>query len=57
MPAPLPIRTDPAELRRLAWAGGSEAVLDAAWNALLTEPGRLRSLTSYPWLPTSITSS
>jgi transposase len=31
--------------------GGYEAVLDAAcaaWNALLEEPGRLRSLTSYP---------
>ena len=35
-------------------AGGYEAVVDAAcaaWNALLAEPGRLRSLTSFPWLP------
>jgi DDE superfamily endonuclease len=41
-------------------AGGYEAVRDAAcaaWNALLAEPGRLRSLTSFPWLPTSITIS
>ena len=41
-------------------AGGYEAVLDAAcaaWNALLAEPGRLRSLTSYPWLPKSVTTS
>ena len=39
-------------------AGGCKAVLDAActaWNALLAEPGRLRSLTSYPWLTTSVT--
>ena len=35
-------------------AGGHEAVVDAAcaaWNALLAEPGRLRSLTNFPWLP------
>ena len=41
-------------------AGGYEAVLYAAcaaWNALLAEPGRLRSLTSYPWLPASVTTS
>ena len=41
-------------------AGGYAAVLQAAcaaWNALLAEPGRLRSLTSYPWLPASVTSS
>jgi hypothetical protein len=41
-------------------AGGYEAVLDAvcaAWNALLAEPDRLRSLTSFPWLPASVTSS
>jgi len=41
-------------------AGGYAAVLEAAcaaWNALLAEPGRLRSLTSYPWLPASVTSS
>ena len=41
-------------------AGGYEAVRDAAcaaWNALLAEPGRLRSLTSFPWLPTSVTTS
>ena len=38
-------------------AGGYEAVVDAAcaaWNALRAEPGRLRSLTSYPWLPRSV---
>jgi transposase len=37
-----------------------EAVVDAccrAWNRLLTEPGRLRSLTTFPWLPPSITIS
>jgi hypothetical protein len=36
------------------------AVLDAAchaWNALRAEPGRLRSLTSFPWLPASVTTS
>ena len=41
-------------------AGGYEAVVDAAcaaWNALRAEPGRLRSLTSYPWLPMSVTNS
>jgi hypothetical protein len=41
-------------------AGGYEAVLDAAcaaWNALTAEPGRLRSLTSFPWLPLSVTTS
>ena len=41
-------------------AGGYAAVpkaARAAWNALLAEPGRLRSLTSYPWLPASVTSS
>jgi hypothetical protein len=41
-------------------AGGYAAVVDAAcaaWNALLAEPGRLRSLTSFPWLPTSVTIS
>jgi hypothetical protein len=41
-------------------AGSYAAVVDAAcaaWNALLAEPGRLRSLTSYPWLPTSVTTS
>src|SRR3954469_13191678 len=39
-------------------AGGYEAVVDAAcaaWNALLAEPGRLRSLTNFPWLPASVT--
>jgi DDE superfamily endonuclease len=39
-------------------AGGYEAVRDAAcaaWNALLAEPGRLRSLTNFPWLPASVT--
>ena len=41
-------------------AGGHEAVVDAAcaaWNALLDEPGRLRSLTNFPWLPASVTNS
>ena len=41
-------------------AGGYQAVVDAAcaaWNALLAEPGRLRSLTSFPWLPASVTTS
>jgi DDE superfamily endonuclease len=36
------------------------AVLDAAcgaWNGLLAEPGRLRSLTSFPWLPSSVATS
>ena len=41
-------------------AGGYDAVVDAAcaaWNALAAEPGRLRSLTSYPWLPRSVQTS
>jgi hypothetical protein len=41
-------------------AGGYEAVVDAAcaaWNALRAEPGRLRSLTGYPWLPASVRTS
>ena len=41
-------------------AGGYEAVVDAAcaaWNTLLAEPGRLRSLTNFPWLPASVTNS
>ena len=41
-------------------AGGYEAVVDAAcaaWNALVAEPGRLRSLTNFPWLPASVTTS
>jgi hypothetical protein len=41
-------------------AAGYEAVVDAAcaaWNALLAEPGRLRSLTNFPWLPASVTIS
>jgi transposase len=39
---------------------GYNAVLDAAckaWNALRNEPGRLRSLTSFPWLPASVQTS
>jgi transposase len=28
-----------------------------AWNRLLAEPGRLRSLTAFPWLPACVTSS
>src|SRR3954451_10677700 len=41
-------------------AGGYDAVVDApcaVWNALLAEPGRLRSLTNFPWLPASDTTS
>jgi transposase len=41
-------------------AGGYDAVLDAAcqaWRALLAEPGRLRSLTGYPWLPPPVRTS
>jgi hypothetical protein len=41
-------------------AGGYAAVVDAAckaWDALGAEPGRLRSLTSYPWLPRSVQTS
>src|SRR4029453_14302195 len=41
-------------------AGGYEAVRDAActaWNALLAEPGRLRSLTSFPLLPAAVPTS
>ena len=41
-------------------AGGYAAVLDAvraAWNALRAEPGRPRSLTNFPWLPTSVTTA
>ena len=41
-------------------AGGDDAVVDAAcaaWNALLAEPGRLRSLTSFPWLPPTVSTS
>ena len=41
-------------------AGGHGAVLDAAcaaWNALRLEPGRLRSLTSFPWLPSPVINS
>ena len=36
------------------------AVVDAccaAWNRLLAEPGRLRSLTAVPWLPLCVSSS
>jgi hypothetical protein len=39
---------------------GYAAVLDAAcqaWNAVRADPGRLRSLTNFPWLPASVTSS
>jgi hypothetical protein len=41
-------------------AGGYEAVVEAAcqaWNALRAEAGRLRSLTSYPWLPAFVQTS
>jgi hypothetical protein len=41
-------------------AGGHETVLDAActaWNDLMAETGRLHSLTAYPWLPASVTTS
>src|SRR3954447_18768163 len=40
--------------------GGYDAVVDAAcaaWNALLAEPGRLRTLTNFPWLPASVSTS
>jgi putative transposase len=36
------------------------AVVDAccaAWRRLLAEPGRLRSLTAFPWLPSCVSSS
>jgi hypothetical protein len=36
------------------------AVVDAccaAWNCLLAEPGRIRSLTAFPWLPLCVSSS
>lgn len=39
---------------------GYHAVLDAAcnaWNTLQAETGRIRSLTSFPWLPPSVTNS
>src|SRR4051812_12343590 len=39
---------------------GYDAVLDAAcaaWNALRAEPGRLRSLAAFPWLPAAVTFS
>ena len=39
---------------------GYEAVLDAAcqaWNAVRTEPDRLRPLTSFPWLPAPVLTS
>jgi hypothetical protein len=54
------------EHRRERWlshrvlAGGYGAVVGAAcvaWNALLAEPGRLRSLTSFPWLPPAVSIS
>jgi hypothetical protein len=41
-------------------ADGYAAVVDAAcaaWNALLAEPGRLRSLTSFPWLAPAVSTS
>lgn len=61
-PEPNPVETVWLYLRE-RWlshrvlAGGYEAVVDAAWNALRAEPGRLRSLTSYPWLPRSVQAS
>jgi transposase len=36
------------------------AIIDAccaAWNRLLAEPGRIRSLGSFPWLPASVSTS
>lgn len=47
-------------LSHRVFAGGYAAVVDAAchaWNALCAEPGRLRSLTSFPWLPKSVQTS
>ena len=32
-------------------------VSTAAMDVVLAEPGRLRSLTSFPWLPASVTTS
>ena len=29
----------------------------AAWHRLLVEPGRIRSLTTFPWLPLCVSSS
>ena len=37
--------------------GESLDACGAAWNRLLAEPGRLRSLTAFPWLPLCVTSS
>ena len=37
-----------------------DAVVDAAcaaWNRLVAEPGRVRSLTAFPWLPPSVSTS
>ena len=37
-----------------------DAVVDAcctAWRSLLAEPGRVRSLTSFPWLPPAVNTS
>ena len=39
---------------------GLDAVIDAAcaaWNRLLAEPGRLASLTRFPWLPSCVSLS
>lgn len=47
-------------LSHRVFTDGYEAVVDAAchaWNALVAEPGRLRSLTSFPWLPASVQTS
>src|SRR4051794_36202019 len=37
-----------------ALAGSCEAVVDAAWNAPMAEPGRPRSLTGFPQLPPAV---
>ena len=47
-------------LSHRALAGGYQAVVDAARaarNALLAEPGRLRSLTNCPWPPSAVSTS
>ena len=53
-----PLAEPPRARRRLRGGGGRGLRRAcAAWNALLAEPGRLRSLTNFPWLPASVTIS
>ena len=37
--------------------GAVIAAACAAWNRLVAEPGRVRSLTRFPWLPASVSTS